>query len=170
MALGGRVSEELVFGEITTGARADLENVTKTARSMVTRYGMSERLGPMIYGQKEELVFLGREIGEQRDYSESVAEEIDAEVRRIVAEAYERARQVLTDQRDKLDLVARRLLEIETLDREAFVALMEGLEDGEPVQASDTPPQRGQDEKSGEEDKEEDSPPALDMPTAPAPA
>jgi cell division protease FtsH len=171
MALGGRVSEELVFGEITTGARADLENVTKTARNMVTRYGMSDRLGPMIYGQKEELVFLGREIGEQRDYSESVAEEIDAEVRRIVAEAYEQARNVLTQNRDKLELIAQTLLEIETLDREAFVALMEGegAQSGETAPANDAPPRRGQDKKSGEEGKE-DSPPALDMPTAPAPA
>ncbi len=127
-ALGGRAAEEIVFGEVTTGAMSDLDRVTKLARSMVTRFGMSEKLGPMIFGQKEELVFLGREIGEQRDYSEHVAEEIDAEVRKIISMAYEQATTILLENRDKLDLVASRLLEAETLTREEFLALM-----GEPV-------------------------------------
>ena len=171
MALGGRVAEELVFDEITTGASNDLERVTKMARNMVTRYGMSDRLGPMIYGQKEELVFLGREIGEQRDYSESVAEEIDDEVRRIVSEAYERARQVLTENREKLELIAQTLLEVETLEREEFVALMEGAKGREQPEASSEalPPQPKRDNKSLEAG-EEDSPSALDLPPAPAPA
>ncbi len=171
MALGGRVAEELVFDEITTGASNDLERVTKMARNMVTRYGMSDRLGPMIYGQKEELVFLGREIGEQRDYSESVAEEIDDEVRRIVSEAYERARQVLTENREKLELIAQMLLEVETLEREEFVALMEGAEGRKQPEASSEalPPQPKRGKKSPEAG-EEDSPPALDLPPAPAPA
>ncbi len=82
--LGGRAAEEMVFNDITSGASNDLERVTKVARTMVTRLGMSEELGPMVYGQKEELIFLGREISEQRDYSESVAERIDAEVRTLV--------------------------------------------------------------------------------------
>jgi cell division protease FtsH len=121
--LGGRAAEELVFDDITSGAANDLERVTRVARSMVTRLGMSDRLGPMVYGQKEELIFLGREISEQRDYSESVAEEIDAEVRGIVNEAYERARQTLVEYRDKLDAVAQRLLEVETISREEFEAI-----------------------------------------------
>jgi cell division protease FtsH len=118
--LGGRAAEELVFNDITSGASNDLERVTKMARAMVTRLGMSDQLGPMVYGQKEELVFLGREISEQRDYSESIAEQIDQEVRTLVSEAHERARQILSDYRDRLDAVAERLLETETVSREEF--------------------------------------------------
>jgi cell division protease FtsH len=118
--LGGRVAEEIVFDDITSGASNDLERVTRLARTMVTRLGMSDRLGPMVYGQKEELIFLGREISEQRDYSDAVAEEIDEEVRRLVSEAYERARQILREHRDKLDAVSNRLLEVETISREEF--------------------------------------------------
>jgi cell division protease FtsH len=93
------------------------------ARAMVTRLGMSSQLGPMVYGQKEELIFLGREISEQRDYSESVAEEIDTEVRKIVSDSYDRAHSLLVEYRDKLDAVARRLLEVETISREEFEAI-----------------------------------------------
>jgi cell division protease FtsH len=118
--LGGRAAEELVFDDITSGASNDLERVTRMARAMVTRLGMSEDLGPMVYGQKEELIFLGREISEQRDYSESIAEQIDQEVRSLVAEAHDRARQILSDYRDFLDAVAERLLETETVTREEF--------------------------------------------------
>ena len=121
--LGGRAAEEIVFNDITSGAANDLERVTRMARAMVTRLGMSESLGPMVYGQKEELIFLGREISEQRDYSEAVAEQIDKEVRRLVNDAYARARQILTEYRDKLDLVAKRLLEVETVNREEFESL-----------------------------------------------
>ncbi len=121
--LGGRAAEELVFDDITSGASNDLERVTRLARAMVTRLGMSEQLGPMVYGQKEELIFLGREISEQRDYSESVAEEIDGEVRHLVNEAYIRARQTLIDYREKLDDVAKRLLEVETVTREEFESI-----------------------------------------------
>jgi len=118
--LGGRAAEELVFDDITSGASNDLERVTRMARSMVTRLGMSDRLGPLVYGQKEEMIFLGREISEQRDYSESVAEEIDVEVRRIINDAYKRARQILSEYRDRLDEVASRLIESETISREEF--------------------------------------------------
>jgi len=118
--LGGRAAEELVFDDITSGAANDLERVTRLARAMVTRLGMSKNLGPMVYGQKDELIFLGREISEQRDYSESVAEEIDQEVRKLVSEAHDKARQILIEYRDKLDAVASRLLEIETITREEF--------------------------------------------------
>jgi len=118
--LGGRAAEELVFNDITSGASNDLERVTKMARAMVTRLGMSEALGPMVYGQKDELIFLGREISEQRDYSESVAEQIDKEVRRIVDEAHEKARAILIQYRDRLDAVAQKLLEVETISRKEF--------------------------------------------------
>ena len=122
--MGGRTAEELVFGDITTGASDDLEKATKMARNMVTRYGMSGKLGPLVYGKKDELIFLGREIGEQRDYSEAVAEEIDAEVRRLVNEAHDKAREVLTRHRDKLDLVARQLIKVETLETKDYNTLM----------------------------------------------
>jgi cell division protease FtsH len=118
--LGGRAAEELVFNDITSGASNDLERVTKVARSMVTRLGMSDALGPMVYGQKEELIFLGREISEQRDYSESIAERIDAEVRTLVQQAYDRARAVLAQYRPQLDAVAQKLIEVETIDRTEF--------------------------------------------------
>ena len=124
-ALGGRLAEELVFGDISTGASSDLEFATRTAREMVTRYGMSERLGPITFGQKNELVFLGRELSEQRNYSEAVARQIDQEVRRIVGDAYEVARNTLAQNMDKLHAIARTLLEVETLDRPTFEALME---------------------------------------------
>src|SRR5512146_940431 len=122
-ALGGRVSEELVFDDITSGASNDIEQVTRMARTMVTRLGMSGELGPLQYGQKEELIFLGREISEQRDYSEAVAEKIDQEVRRIVEEAYGVAKRLLVQYRDKLDDVAKKLLEAETITREEFEAI-----------------------------------------------
>ncbi len=118
--LGGRAAEEIVFDDITSGASNDIERVTQLARTMITRLGMSEALGPMVYGQKEELIFLGREISEQRDYSEAIAEKIDAEVRRLVNEAYAEARRILNEYRDKLDEVATRLLEVETLSRDEF--------------------------------------------------
>ncbi len=128
VALGGRIAEEIVFGDISDGASSDLEKVTRTARDMVTRYGMSDELGPMVFGRRDEMVFLGREIHEQRDYSEDVAEEIDREVRRIVDACYRQAREALETHRDLLDLVATTLLERETLTREEFAALMEGRE------------------------------------------
>jgi cell division protease FtsH len=118
--LGGRAAEELVFNDITSGAANDLERVTRLARSMITRLGMSETLGPMVYGQKEELIFLGREISEQRDYSEAIAEKIDGEVRELVNNAYKQATSILTRYRDKLDAVAHRLMDVETINREEF--------------------------------------------------
>lgn len=118
--LGGRAAEELVFDDITSGAANDIERVTQLARTMVTRLGMSDALGPMVYGQKEELIFLGREISEQRDYSESVAEKIDMEVRALVQEAHQRARRILKEYRAQLDEVAQRLLDVETITREEF--------------------------------------------------
>jgi len=114
--LGGRAAEEIVFSDITSGASNDLERVTKMAREMVTRLGMSSVLGPMVYGKKDEMVFLGKEFTEQRDYSESVAEQIDIEVKEIVSKAYDRALEILNEHRDVLEAVAEKLLEEETID------------------------------------------------------
>jgi cell division protease FtsH len=121
--LGGRAAEEIVFNDITSGASNDIERVTKLARTMVTRLGMSANMGPMVYGQKEELIFLGREISEQRDYSEAVAEEIDGEVRAIVNNAYKDARKLIIKYRKQLDAVAQKLLEVETLTKDDFQKL-----------------------------------------------
>ncbi|MFN8497687.1 MAG: ATP-dependent zinc metalloprotease FtsH [Anaerolineae bacterium] len=121
--LGGRASEEITFSNVTTRASEDMERATKAARAMVTQYGMSERLGPITFGDKEELVFLGREIGEQRNYSDAVAEKIDREVQRIVNHAYERAKSVLIGQRQQLEALANLLLEKETVERSEFEAL-----------------------------------------------
>ncbi len=121
--LGGRVAEEIVFDDITSGASNDIEQVTRLARSMVTRLGMSTEMGPRVYGQKEEMVFLGREISEQRDYSEAVAEQIDAEVGKIVDDSYKLARKLLKKYRTQLDAVAQKLLEVESLTREDFEAI-----------------------------------------------
>ncbi len=114
--LAGRAAEELVFEDVTTGASNDLDRATRLARKMVTEYGMSDKLGPLTFGQKEELVFLGREIGEQRNYSEEVARAIDEEVRRLVTEAHDTALRILRDKKDKLVGLARKLIEVETLE------------------------------------------------------
>lgn len=127
MTLGGRIAEEIVYGKefITTGASNDLEKVTQMARAMVTKYGMSEKLGNLAYGKSEDHVFMGRDFGHQRDYSEEIAAEIDAEVQRIVSEQYELAKTLLTDNRDMLETISHKLLEMETLDEKEFVELME---------------------------------------------
>ena len=121
--LGGRAAEEVVFNDITSGASNDLERVTKLARTMVTRLGMSDELGPMVYGKKEELVFLGREISEQRDYSEQVAQSIDTAVQKLIQESYKEAKAILIKYRSELDEIAAKLLEVETLDAKEFLAI-----------------------------------------------
>jgi len=115
-ALGGHVAEEMIFGEPTTGAHDDIGKVTHIAREMVTQWGMSERLGPRTFGRRDSMVFLGRDIAEQRDYSERTAEEIDEEVRRIIDEAHSRCRSVMEAHRDKLEELATALIEVETLE------------------------------------------------------
>lgn len=123
MALGGRAAEELIFDDITSGAANDIEQVTRMARAMVTRLGMSNEMGPMVYGQKEELIFLGREISEQRDYSEAVAQQIDREVRKLVEESYKLAQATVKKYREQLDAIARKLLDAESITREEFEAI-----------------------------------------------
>ena len=125
-SLGGRTAEEIVFGEVTTGATDDLERATELARRMVTQWGMSSKLGPRTFGKKEELVFLGRDISETRNYSEATALLIDQEISDLIDVAHERARDIIVEHRDKLGEIAQKLLEVETLDAEAFHAMFDG--------------------------------------------
>jgi cell division protease FtsH len=152
MTLGGRAAEETVFGEITTGASNDLEKVTETAKQMVMRFGMSERLGPRVFGHDRGQPFLGREFSSEPDYSDEIAREIDDEIRRIVESAHQTAKSLLSERRDDLERVSKLLLERETIDAKEFVALLAG--------------------KSAEEvftDEEEPSQPAPPAPTAERP-
>jgi cell division protease FtsH len=125
--MGGRVAEEITFGETTTGAQNDLEQATKLARKMVTEYGMSEKLGPRTFGQRQELVFLGREISEQKDYSDKTAQEIDEEVHNIIQRAYKTAKKILTANKENLNQLAKELLVHETLDEPELYKIFEGL-------------------------------------------
>jgi cell division protease FtsH len=114
--MGGRVAEEIVFGDITSGAENDIQRATQMARRMVTQWGMSDKLGTVAMGHREELVFLGRDLGEQRNYSEEVAAIIDEEIRSIVDHGYQTAKSILTQQRRKMDAVVEQLKVVETLD------------------------------------------------------
>ncbi len=167
IALGGRVAEEIVFGEITAGASSDLQKITRIARSMVTEFGMSDEMGLRVYGQRREMVFLGREISEQRDYSDAIAEKIDNEVRQIIDEEYRRVRNLLETNRDKLDLISQTLLEIETLDAAEFTALMDG-KDLPSRTPNNPPPQKTQVDK--QKHNQGWQPPSLDLPPSPSPA
>jgi cell division protease FtsH len=122
-ALGGHVAELIIFGEVTTGASNDIERVTKIARSMVTEYGMSNRIGPMALGHKEDMIFLGRDINEQRNYSEQTAREIDEEIRRIIQEAFDKAYNILLQNKTRLIMISERLIKEETLEGPTFEAL-----------------------------------------------
>lgn len=123
--LGGRVAEEIVLGEVSTGAHNDFQRATGIARSMVTEYGMSDKLGPMQFGQSQGQVFLGRDFNSEQNYSESIAYEIDQEMQRIIKEQYARTKEILTENRELLDLIATTLLEVETLDAEQITHLKE---------------------------------------------
>jgi cell division protease FtsH len=150
MTLGGRAAEEIVFGEITTGASNDLEKVTATAKQMVMRFGMSERLGPRVFGHDRGQPFLGREFSAEPDYSDEIAREIDDEIRRIVESAHQTAKSTLNEKSTELEEISQLLLERETIDAEQFVALLEG--------------------KRGDEvfhDDEESTPPAEPTPAEP---
>ena len=124
-AMGGRAAEETVFDEVTTGAGNDLEQATNMARTMVTRYGMSEKLGPRTFGKREELVFLGKEISEQRDYSDSVAEQIDSEVHSLIDNAYQTAKSLLSKNRPKLAQVSQYLIDHETLEGQELIDIFD---------------------------------------------
>jgi len=137
--LAGHTAEELIFNEMTTGSQSDIEQATKLARKMVTDYGMSDKLGPRTFGHKEEMVFLGREISEQRDYSEKIAQEIDEEVHILIQHAYETAKKILTDNKPKLVQIAERLVTQETLEGEELEALFNESVPSSPPKARVTP-------------------------------
>ena len=145
MTLGGRAAEELVFHEITTGAANDLEKVTQTAKQMIMRYGMSEKLGPRTLGRNHDMPFLGRDMGAEPDYSDEIAREIDDEIRRIVEEAHERAKRLLTERMDDLHGISQLLIERETIDKDQFERLLAGEPEesvfAEPPPAPDPPPE-----------------------------
>ena len=140
MLLGGRVAEEMIFGEITTGDQNDIERATKVARQMVCEYGMSERLGPLTLGQKQGEVFLGRDFASQPDYSDQIAFEIDQEIRRLVDDAYGEARRILTGQLQLLKEVAAALIEREPLEKDELLAIMEGREPEAAGSGREAPP------------------------------
>src|SRR6476619_583928 len=131
MTLGGRAAEEIIFGEITTGASNDIEKVTATAKQMVMRFGMSDKLGPRVFGHDHVQPFLGREFSAEPDYSDEIAREIDDEIRRIVESAHQTAKDLLTEKREELDRISKILLERETIDAEQFLALLDGKPEGE---------------------------------------
>ena len=126
MTLGGRAAEEIVFHEVTTGAANDLEKVTSTSKSMIMRFGMSEKLGPRVLGHSNDQPFLGRDYGAQADYSEEIAREIDDEIRRVIEEAHELALAVLREHMDELHKISQILIERETIDRDQFERLLAG--------------------------------------------
>jgi len=131
MTLGGRAAEELMFNEITTGAANDLEKVTQTAKQMTMRFGMSDKLGPRVLGHNHGAPFLGRDMHSEPDYSDDLARTIDSEIRRIIEEAHQRARDILTEHRTDLEALSQILLRRETIERTEFIALLEGADEGE---------------------------------------
>jgi cell division protease FtsH len=126
MTLGGRAAEELVFHEITTGAANDLERVTSVAKQMIMRFGMSEKLGPRVLGRNHDMPFLGREMGNEPDYSDEIAREIDDEIRRVIEEAHQSATRVLSEHMDVLHRISAILIERETIDKDQYERLLAG--------------------------------------------
>jgi cell division protease FtsH len=167
-AFGGRVAEELVFGpeKVTTGAANDIEQATSIARRMVTQFGMSEKVGVIAVGDREQEIFLGREIQQRREISERMSETVDGEVKRLIDEAYETARRIITAHRDLLDRIALALLERETLDRED----LELLARGEPLPPRSAPPMAPQPAPAKPASGAPVRPPILGMPPAEQPS
>jgi cell division protease FtsH len=128
--MGGRAAEEIVFGDVTSGAENDIQRATVMARRIVTQWGMSDKVGTVMMGHKEELVFLGRDLGEQRNYSEEVAALIDEEIKSLIGEAYEKAKRILAEQRGKMDVVVERLKVEETLDKAQLDEILASPEAG----------------------------------------
>ncbi len=154
--LGGRVAEKLILGDISTGASSDIQNVTRIAREMVTKYGMSEKIGPISFGQDSDEVFLGKEFGHVRNYSEQVAAQIDEEVERIISEAYERTEKILTEHIDKLHMLAGVLLKKDKVEKEEFLKIMSGDYNPEEEQEAAKDNQESAEEIS-DTDKSDDS-------------
>jgi cell division protease FtsH len=140
VSMGGRVAEEIIFGDVTSGARGDIQMATRIARKMVCEWGMSENMGMVEYGEHEDYVFLGRDISRARDYSEATAEQIDREVRKLVDTAYDRAKKMLLANREKLEVIAKALLEYETLDG---AQIREIIEHGHLINPPPGPPPPG---------------------------
>ena len=161
MILGGRVAEELIYGKdnVTTGASNDLEKVSALARSMVTTYGMSDKMGNLAYGKEQEHVFMGRNFGNTRDFSEEIAADIDKEIKKIVDTQYDLAKQLLSDNRDILEFIAKNLLEKETLDEKEFDELMKKvrIERGEIVEEVQEVVNEGLNEEISEAENPENS-------------
>ncbi|MDI6842898.1 MAG: ATP-dependent zinc metalloprotease FtsH [Anaerosomatales bacterium] len=173
MLLGGRVAEEIAIGDVTTGASNDLERATKLARQMVTRYGMSDRLGPMTLGEDQHEVFLGRDFSATPNYSQEIAYEIDKEVRRLIDEAFDRARNILTERREQLDQIASVLIERETVDKDELKALLDGTweeylkQEAERQAKAETEgrkPRRKEREREEKPEQPEDTRPIVDVP------
>jgi cell division protease FtsH len=139
MTLGGRAAEEIVFHEVTTGAANDLEKVTATSKSMIMRFGMSEKLGPRVLGRNHDLPFLGREMGAEPDYSDEIAREIDDEIRRVIEEAHATAHRVLNEHVEELHRLSAILIERETIDKDQFERLLAGEQESD-VFADETTP------------------------------
>src|SRR6516165_6834075 len=140
MTLGGRAAEELIFHEITTGASNDLEKVTATAKQMVMRFGMSEKLGPRVFGHDHGQPFLGREFSAEPDYSDEIAREIDDEIRRIVEAAHVQAKEILSSHRESLEKLSEILIKRETIEKEQFEALLDGSSEADVFGAEAPPP------------------------------
>src|ERR1700738_4377033 len=141
MTLGGRAAEEIIFSEVTTGASNDLEKVTQTAKQMVMRFGMSDKLGPRVFGHEHSQPFLGREFSTEPDYSDEIAREIDDEVRRIIEAAHQRAKDILVEHQQDLTRISGLLVKRETIEKEEFLALLAGKSEREvfPVEEAGTP-------------------------------
>ncbi len=152
---GGRIAEEVFMGQMTTGASNDFERATELARNMVTRWGMSDELGPMVYGENEGEVFLGRSVTMHKNVSETTMQKVDAEIRRIVDQQYQLARRLIEDNRDKVEAMAKALLEWETLDAEQINDIMEGRPPRPPKPAAPPAP------------PSKDSPPTATAPASP---
>ncbi len=155
MTLGGRAAEEVVFGEITTGAANDIEKATSIAKQMIMRYGMSEELGPRTLGHNQAMPFLGREFAQEPDYSEEVARQIDEEVRRIIEESHQRAKDLLVERRAQLDAIATILIQRETLERVEFEALLDGVPEEEVFRERDAKAAARRERKQRDKDKKE---------------
>ena len=167
MTLGGRAAEEVVFGEITTGAANDLEKATATAKQMIMRYGMSEELGPRTLGHDQAQPFLGREFQAQADYSEEVAKQIDDEIRRIIEDAHQRAKDLLAEKREQLDRISKILIVRETIDASEFEALVDGVPEEEVFRERD---EKERQRLAGGPPEPEEKRPRVKQPPVPKPA
>ena len=162
MTMGGRIAEEILTGDISTGAAGDIQQATNMARAMVTQWGMSKKLGMVLYGEGDEYVFLGKDLAQGKTYSEQTAQEIDTEVRRLVDEGYQRASNLISDNRDKLELIANALLEYETLDGQQVEDIVRTGKFNPPKPPNDVDPPKGADAATPTSDLPKKDKPSLD--------